>query len=226
LVTPQQRTSIAIPQQQPIPACIGQAVTANQPQNQQQQPSPTSSPTQKVTSTIVESNSKQTSGNISKESTIMERRGSNASPTADQESQPLAQMISIPPTASVKNTETLPKNVRGGAKHSGNGRKTNAVKIATPQPITPTNLVPVGAPVPMMVMSAPMPQLSSFGGHAAVPFMGPNGQIIHQQLIANTPVPTHQMIPVFQQQQQNATHFPISQSAPTQVQGIFKFFAV
>uniref|UniRef100_A0A8R1XQ79 SAM domain-containing protein n=1 Tax=Onchocerca volvulus TaxID=6282 RepID=A0A8R1XQ79_ONCVO len=221
LVTPQQRTSIAIPQQQPIPACIGQAVTANQPQNQQQQqPSPTSSPTQKVTSTIAESNSKQTSNNISKESTIIERRGSNASPTADKESQPLAQMISIPPTTSVKNTETLPKNVRGGAKHAGNGRKTNTVRIATPQPIAPTNLVPVGAPVPMMVMSAPMPQLSSFGGHAAVPFMGPNGQIIHQQLITNTPVPTHQMIPVFQQQQQNATHFPISQSAPTQVQDI------
>lgn len=95
------------------------------------------------------------------------------------------------------------------------------IVVATPQPIAPTNLVPIGAPVPMMVMSAPMPQLSSFSGHAAVPFMGPNGQIIHQQLIANSPVPTHQMIPIFQQQQQSAAHFPISQSAQTQIQGFF-----
>ncbi|EFO25743.2 hypothetical protein LOAG_02738 [Loa loa] len=223
LVTPQQRTSIAIPQQQQIPACIGQAVAASQPQNQQQhQPSPASSPTQKVVpSATAESKNKQTSSNVSKESTTIERKGSNASPTVDKESQPLAQMVSIPnkpPAASVKSSEALSKNVRGGGKHSGSGRKTGTVKIATPQPIAPTNLVPVGAPVPMMVMSAPMPQLSSFGGHAAVPFMGPNGQIIHQQLISNPPVPTHQMIPVFQQQQQTTAHFPISQSAPTQVQ--------
>ncbi|EJW88422.1 hypothetical protein WUBG_00670 [Wuchereria bancrofti] len=224
LVTPQQRTSIAIPQQQTIPACIGQAVAPSQPQNQQQQqPSPASSPTQKlVASATVESKNKQTSSNVSKESAAEEREDSNASPTADRESHPLAEMVSVPnkpSTASVKSSETSSKNVRGGAKHSGSGRKTGAVKIATPQPIAPTNLVPVGAPVPMMVMSAPMPQLSSFGGHAAVPFMAPNGQIIHQQLIANPPVPT-QMIPVFQQQQQT-THFPVSQSAAAQVRGRF-----
>uniref|UniRef100_A0A158Q7F3 SAM domain-containing protein n=1 Tax=Elaeophora elaphi TaxID=1147741 RepID=A0A158Q7F3_9BILA len=224
LVTPQQRTSIAIPQQQSIPACIGQAVASSQPQNQQpQQLSPSSSPNQKiVASTTGESKNKQTSSNTSKESTAVERKGSNASPTTDRESQQqLAQMVSVPskpPTTPVKSNEAASKNVRGNSKHSGNGRKTSAVKIAAPQPIAPSNLVPVGAPVPMMVMSAPMPQLSSFGGHAAVPFMGPNGQIIHQQLIANPPVPTHQMIPVFQQPQQSAAHFPISQSTPTQVQ--------
>ncbi|MCP9261762.1 hypothetical protein DINM_004504 [Dirofilaria immitis] len=193
LVTPQQRTSIAIPQQQPIPACIGQAVAANQSQNQQQQqPSPASSPTQKA---INESKIKQISSNTSKESTVIEQKGNNDSPMANRENQLSTQMVSIPskpPTASVK--------------------------VATPQPITPTNLVPVGAPVPMMVMSAPMPQLNSFGGHAAVPFMGPNGQIIHQQLIANPPLSTHQMIPVFQQQQQSATQFPISQSATAKLQ--------
>ncbi|KAM3720000.1 Polyhomeotic-like protein [Dirofilaria immitis] len=219
LVTPQQRTSIAIPQQQPIPACIGQAVAANQSQNQQQQqPSPASSPTQKA---INESKIKQISSNTSKESTVIEQKGNNDSPMANRENQLSTQMVSIPskpPTASVKGNETLPKNARGSAKHSGSGRKTNTVKIATPQPITPTNLVPVGAPVPMMVMSAPMPQLNSFGGHAAVPFMGPNGQIIHQQLIANPPLSTHQMIPVFQQQQQSATQFPISQSATAKLQ--------
>ncbi|KAL3993632.1 SAM domain (Sterile alpha motif) family protein [Acanthocheilonema viteae] len=212
LVTPQQRTSIAIPHQQPIPACIGQAVATSQPQNQQpQQPSPASSPTQKaITSATAESKNKQTSNNISKESPTIERRESNGSPTTDR-------VPNKSPTGHVKGNETLSKNIRGATKHSGSGRKTGAMKIATPQPIAPTNLVPVGAPVPMMVMSAPMPQLSSFGGHA-VPFMGPNGQIIHQQLIANPPVPTHQMIPVFQQQQQNAAHFPISQSAQTQIQ--------
>nr|CDP92128.1 Bm8853 [Brugia malayi] len=216
LVTPQQRTSTAIPQQQTIPACIGQAVAPSQSQNQQQQqPSPASSPTQKlVASATVESKNKQTSSNVGKESAAEEQEDSNASPTADRESHPLIEMVSVPnkpSTTSVKSSETSSKNVRGGTKHSGNGRKTGAVKIATPQPIAPTNLVPVGAPVPMMVMSAPMPQLSSFGGHAAVPFMAPNGQIIHQQLIANPPVPT-QMIPVFQQHQQT-THFPVSQSA-------------
>ncbi|KAK6113594.1 SAM domain (Sterile alpha motif) family protein [Brugia pahangi] len=199
LVTPQQRTSTAIPQQQTIPACIGQAVAP----------------------TTVESKNKQTSSNVGKESAAEEQEDSNASPTADRESHPLIEMVSVPnkpSTTSVKSSETSSKNVRGGTKHSGNGRKTGAVKIATPQPIAPTNLVPVGAPVPMMVMSAPMPQLSSFGGHAAVPFMAPNGQIIHQQLIANPPVPT-QMIPVFQQHQQT-THFPVSQSA-AQVRGRF-----
>ncbi|KAK6103024.1 SAM domain (Sterile alpha motif) family protein [Brugia pahangi] len=223
LVTPQQRTSTAIPQQQTIPACIGQAVAPSQSQNQQQQqPSPASSPTQKlVASATVESKNKQTSSNVGKESAAEEQEDSNASPTADRESHPLIEMVSVPnkpSTTSVKSSETSSKNVRGGTKHSGNGRKTGAVKIATPQPIAPTNLVPVGAPVPMMVMSAPMPQLSSFGGHAAVPFMAPNGQIIHQQLIANPPVPT-QMIPVFQQHQQT-THFPVSQSA-AQVRGRF-----
>uniref|UniRef100_A0A915Q2Y7 SAM domain-containing protein n=1 Tax=Setaria digitata TaxID=48799 RepID=A0A915Q2Y7_9BILA len=212
LVTPQQRTSIAVPQQQPIPACIGQAVAANQPHNQQQHPSPATSPIQKAfASTTAESKNKQASNNISKESPVAERSG---------KSQPLAQIVPVPSqssTTSAKGNESLSKNVRG-SKHSGGGRKTNTVKIATPQPITPTNLVPVGAPVPMMVMSAAMPQLSSFGGHAAVPFMGPNGQIIHQQLITNPPVPTHQMIPVFQQQQQTAAHFPVSQPAPVQIQ--------
>lgn len=84
MVTPQQRTSIAIPQQQSIPACIGQAVTANQPQNQQsQQLSPSSSPTQKVVSLAnAEPKSKQISNN--KESTTIERRGSNVSPTTDR----------------------------------------------------------------------------------------------------------------------------------------------
>ncbi|VIO93061.1 conserved hypothetical protein,hypothetical protein [Brugia malayi] len=193
--------------------CIGQAVAPSQSQNQQQQqPSPASSPTQKlVASATVESKNKQTSSNVGKESAAEEQEDSNASPTADR-------VPNKPSTTSVKSSETSSKNVRGGTKHSGNGRKTGAVKIATPQPIAPTNLVPVGAPVPMMVMSAPMPQLSSFGGHAAVPFMAPNGQIIHQQLIANPPVPT-QMIPVFQQHQQT-THFPVSQSA-AQVRGRF-----
>lgn len=86
MVTPQQRTSIAIPQQQTIPACIGQAVTTNQLQNQQpQQPSPASSPIQKVvTSATVESKNKQTSSSISKESTTVERRGNNTSPNVDK----------------------------------------------------------------------------------------------------------------------------------------------
>ncbi|VDK84423.1 unnamed protein product [Litomosoides sigmodontis] len=218
LVTPQQRTSIAIPQQQSIPACIGQAVAANQPQNQQlQQLSPSSSAQKVVSLASAEPKNKRMSNN--KESAA--REDSNVSPTTDGENRPLMQMISVASKSPTKGNEALSKNIKGGTKHSG--RKTGAVKsslflVAAPQPIAPTSLVPVGAPVPMMVMSAPIPQLNSFGGHASVPFMGPNGQIVHQQLITNPPIPTHQMIPVFQQQQQNATHFPISQAAQTQVQ--------
>lgn len=68
----------------------------------------------------------------------------------------------------------------------------------------------------MMVMSTAMPQMGTFAG-PAVPVMGPNGQIIHQQLIPAAPMPAHQMIPVFQQQQ-NVSKFVGSQAqqAPQQ----------
>uniref|UniRef100_A0A183E441 SURP motif domain-containing protein n=1 Tax=Gongylonema pulchrum TaxID=637853 RepID=A0A183E441_9BILA len=121
----------------------------------------------------------------------------------------------LAPSPSVKGAEGSSVNVKGSGKQSGGGRKPTggAVKIAKPQPIAPAGLVPVGAPVPMMLMSTTVPQLGSFTGPAAVPFMGPNGQIIHQQLISTSSVPAHQMIPVFQQQQQQnaAPQFAVSQ---------------
>lgn len=106
----------------------------------------------------------------------------------------------------------------GGKQTAGaKGKPSSAPpKAHIPPTIAPSNLVPVGAPMPMMVMSAaavPQVQMGTFAG-PAVPVMGPGGQIIHQQLIPASPIPNRQMIPVFQQQQ-NIPGFAIPQHQPT-----------
>ncbi|VDN08104.1 unnamed protein product [Thelazia callipaeda] len=195
--------------------CVGQTVGTNNSQHQQHQSSAkTTSLTQIGASSVSQSKNKQTLISNDNEPVVTVHNENVPVSSSEKESQQATSSLSSL-SVSTRNTEILTKNVKEKGKHVESGRKTNAVKIATPQPITPTNLVPVGAPVPMMVMSAAMSQLGSFGGPATVPFMGPNGQMVHQQFIANASVPTHQMIPVFHHQQQS--NFAVSRQPSSQI---------
>ncbi|KHN75920.1 Polyhomeotic-like protein 3 [Toxocara canis] len=213
VVAPQQPPPVSLAHHQPISAMMNQSASHQQSQQSTQQQHTHAHQTQANAQQQSNEHS-NTSNQMASQSAIQKQHSSadNADyASGNKQSDGVTSATNLMPVLGSPSacgvplniSESPPKATFRGGKQSGSSKakSTNAVpKVHVPPTITPSNLVPIGAPMPMMVMSTAMPQMGTFAG-PAVPVMGPSGQIIHQQLIPAAPMPAHQMIPVFQQQQ-------------------------